>query len=93
MATVQNQNFTILSAALDFLTNTLTVDVAFTDADDGTSIGTNRYTLPLAGPVLDGRGRTVVGATPANVISAASTFKTNITTAITAGSSAGKVKP
>jgi hypothetical protein len=93
LSTAQNQNFTIVNAMLDFTSNVLYLQVAFVDADDGSPIGINSYVLPLTGAVTDGRGRTVVAATPANIITAASTLKTNIAAAIATAAGLGKLKP
>lgn len=92
-STVQNLDYTVLGAQLDFNTNTITVNVVFTDADDTAPAGVNSYTMAATGPILDQAKRVVAASTPANVLSSANTFKTNVLAAVAAGVAAGKVKP
>lgn len=93
MSTVQNQNYTVLGAYIDFNTNIMYVDVAFTDADDGSPAGSNRYACPVSGPIQDIRGRVVAASTPSAMITPAGSFKTAALAAVATGSAAGKVKP
>lgn len=93
MSTVQNQDYAVIGAHLDFTSNIITVHVVFTDADDSSPCGVNSYTMPATGAVLDQAKRIIAASTPANILSAASTLKTNILSAVATGAAAGKIKP
>jgi hypothetical protein len=93
MPTVQNQNYVAVGCYIDFSTGNIYVDVAFVDSDDNVPAGSNRYSLPVTGNVIDNKGRVLAASTPANIGTPAGTLKTNILATLATASAAGKVKP